>query len=202
MHRALHWFKQNNRYYRHIDIDYDCLNQLPEDDNLSGLSKMKAKVEQYEKKNMTNEREADEMDSFIPVTVQKMTEEEAIKKYVAEKQPSAQSRTITWPARGSTPINEFITEGYIFCAFPSLFSTGCSDFLAPRERAVTVGNYFKHLLKYSDGRFARHPRFHYFALNTDMWWRALQTGKVYIKQHPNDAKLSLDYLKELVQSGR
>ena len=66
---------------------------------------------------------------------------------------------------------------------------------------MTVGNYFKHLLKYSDGRFARHPHFHYLALNTEMRWHVLQTGKVYIKQHPNNAKLSLDNLKELVQSG-
>ena len=80
MDRALHWLKQNKRYYRYIDIDYDCLNQFPEDDNLSGLSEMEAKVEQYEKNNMTNDREADEMDSFIPVTVQKMTEEEGTKK--------------------------------------------------------------------------------------------------------------------------
>ena len=51
VHRALHWLKQNNRYYRHIDIDYDRLmNQLPEDENLSGLSEMEAKVEQHEKK--------------------------------------------------------------------------------------------------------------------------------------------------------
>ena len=50
VHRALHWLKQNNRYYPHIDIDYDCLNQLPEDENLSGLSEMEAKVEQHEKK--------------------------------------------------------------------------------------------------------------------------------------------------------
>ena len=52
---------------------------------------------------------------------------------------------------------------------------GAADFVAPRPLAVTVGNY---ILMYADGRFARHPRFRYFALNTEMRWRALQAGRI------------------------
>ncbi len=84
------------------------------------------------------------------------------------------------------------------CAFPTLFPTGAGNFLAPRERAVTVGNYFKHLMKYDDSRFATHPRFRYFALNSEMRWRVLQAGRVHIKQHPKDAHLSLDELKSII----
>ncbi len=65
------------------------------------------------------------------------------------------------------------------CAFPTLFPTGAGDFLAPRLHAVTIGNYFKHLMMYGDGEFAKHNRFRYFALNTEMRWRALQTGRIY-----------------------
>ena len=61
-----------------------------------------------------------------------------------------------------------------------------------------IGNYCKHLMMYDDNRFARHPRFRFFALNTEMRWRALQTGRVYIKQHPGDAQLSLDELRDMV----
>ena len=43
------------------------------------------------------------------------------------------------------------------CAFPTLFPTGAADFVAPRPRTVTIGNYFKHLMQYRDGRFAKHP---------------------------------------------
>ena len=43
---------------------------------------------------MTNDREADEMDSFIPVRVQ------VIKKSVAEKQPSAQSKDCCMASTG------------------------------------------------------------------------------------------------------
>ena len=42
---------------------------------------------------------------------------------------------------------------------------GAADFVAPRPLAVTVGNY---LLMYADGRFARHPRFRYFAQHRDV----------------------------------
>ena len=38
----------------------------------------------------------------------------------------------------------------------------------------------------------------FFALNTEMRWRALQTGRVYVKQHPGDAQLSLDELRDMV----
>ena len=51
---------------------------------------------------------------------------------------------------------------------------------------------------YGDGQFAKHPRFRYFALNTVMRWRALQAGRVYIKKHPKDARLTLDELRDMV----
>ena len=77
------------------------------------------------------------------------------------------------------------------CAFPSLFPTSAAEFASPRVREVTIDNYFKHLIKYKDGRFAKHPRFPYFALNTVMRWRVLQAGRIYVRQHPNDARLSV-----------
>ena len=53
-------------------------------------------------------------------------------------------------------------------------------------------------MMYDDGRFAKHPRFRFFALNTEMRWRALQTGRIYVRQHPSDAQLSLDELRDMV----
>ncbi len=82
------------------------------------------------------------------------------------------------------PTSEFTTEGYFSMAFPTLFP---ADFLGQRfNTEVTIGNYFTHLLKYDDGRFARHPRFRFFA---EMRWRA---GRIYIQQHPGDAQLTVD----------
>ena len=88
-----------------------------------------------------------------------MTKIEAVKKLIQERQKSADQTTVLWPHRADTTVNEFIMEGYMSCAFSTFIPTGAGDFLAPRERVVTVGNYFNHLVRYDDGKFARHPHF-------------------------------------------
>ncbi len=100
--------------------------------------------------------------------VMSFTERETIKKCVEQRSSNLQKQTVPWPKSGDTPVNEFQTEGYITCAFPTLFPTGAGDFVAPCPRTVTAGNYFKHLMMYGGGQFAKHPRFRYFALNTEM----------------------------------
>ena len=131
-----------------------------------------------------------------------MTEHEAVLQSVDQRQSSSSSHTpLMWPSIGGMPLNEFTTEGYFTCAFPTLFPTGAADFLGQRQVPVTIGNYFKHLMQYDDGRFARHPRFGFFALNTEMRHCALQTGRVYVRQHPGDAQLSLDELRDMVGRG-
>ena len=63
---------------------------------------------------------------------------------------------------------------------------------------MTTANYFKHLILYHDQRFAKHPRFRYFALNTQMRHRTLQTGRIYVRQNPHDGHLSVEELREMV----
>ena len=196
--RALEWLKSNNKYYRDIEIDTDALNQLPVDGDLSGLTAVEDTLLEREEKSTGEDEESQEVCSFVPISARKMTEEESVRKSVAERQTSLQEQVVPWPQRGESPVNEFTKEGYMSCAFPTLLPTGAGDYLAPRERSVTICNYFKHLMRYDDGRFARHPRFRYFAMNTEMRWRALQTGRVYIKQHPEDARLSVDDLRDMV----
>ena len=50
-----------------------------------------------------------------------------------------------WPSIGVMPVNEFTTQGYFSCAFPTLFPSGACDFLG-RQISVTIGNYFRHLM--------------------------------------------------------
>ena len=54
---------------------------------------------------------------------------------------------------------------------------------------------------YHDRRFANHPRFRYFALNTQMRHQALQTGRIYVRQNPRDHHLTIDELREMVGHG-
>jgi hypothetical protein len=48
---------------------------------------------------------------------------------------------------------------YIIEAFPTLFPTGRADFHEDRPFKVSAPEYFKHLMRYRDGRFAQHPLF-------------------------------------------
>ena len=134
--------------------------------------------------------------SLVPVAAPSMTEQEAVQQSVRQHQSSSSSHAaLMWPCIGGVPLNEFTHEGYFTCAFSALFPTGAGDFLGQHQVQVTIGN---HLMKYDDGRFARHPRFRFFALNTEMRHRAIQTGRVYIRQHPGDGQLSLDELRDMV----
>ena len=199
--QALQWLVANNSYYRNVHIDPDALAQLPEDGDLAGLHSMTVDSPPDDSEvpapQDIDPYDADLSRTFVPVTAPRLTEQEAIRQSVQERQ-SSQPPAIAWPSTGDTPINEFNTEGYISCAFPTLFPSGAADFVAPRTHTVTVGNYFKHLLMYEDGRFAKHPRFSYFALNTEMRWRALQTGRIYVRQCPHDAQLSVEELRDMV----
>ena len=200
---ALQWLIANNKYYRSIHINTDALAMLPEDGGLSSLRSVTIDSANEESGWLsTPDEHGNPYDdhlsgSFVPSTTQRMTEQETVRQFVHEQQ-SNQPPTLPWPPIGSAPINEFNTEGYMSCAFPMLFPTGAADFLVPRPLTVTIGNYFKHMMMYEDGRFARHPRFRYFALNTEMRWRALQAERIYVRQHPHDAQVSVEEFRRMV----
>ena len=185
---ALQWLKLNNKYFNGISINNSTLLQLPEDDNLSGFSVLTVQ-DDYEQ----SDGDATGC-SFVPLSYCRETEQETILNSVSDRQ----QHPVLWPSLGRTPIDEFHSEGYFSCAFPTLFPTGAADYTAPRHRPVTIGYYLKHLMLYKDGRYAKHPRFPYFALNTEMRWRALQAGRIYIRQHPEDARMTITELHQLV----
>ena len=211
VHRALQWLVIHNQYYRSlcITIDTTALEQLPQDGNVSDLVLVTQETSSHTSTSTVDSTSSDIthdslyddhlQQSFIPIAVPSMTEQETLQQSVDQRQSSSSSHTpLMWPSIGGIPLNEFTTEGYFTCAFPTLFPTVAADFLGQRQVPATIGNYFKHLMQYDDGRFAKHPRFRFFALNTKMQHRALQTGRVYIRQHPGDGQLSLDELRDMV----
>lgn len=189
-----------------MHIDHNALGQLPNDGNLSqviplSIDSTTTSTDQQVSAAENEPYNAHLPSSFVPVATRSMTEQDTVRHSVQQHQsdnPSSNASTLMWPTIGGTPIKEFTTEGYFSCAFPTLFPTGAADLLGQRQNQVTIGNYFKHLMMYDDGRFAKHPRFRFFALNTEMRWHALQTGRIYVRQHPNDAQLSLDELRDMV----
>ena len=202
---ALHWLLNNNKYYQANDIriNHEALAQLPNDGNLNELrsviieDSISSEADVFEENCYDDDNNLSR--SFIPNAAYSMTEEESVRKSIDDRQQTSSNvSTMMWPTIGGTPINEFTTEGYFSLAFPTLFPTGAAEFLGQRHNSVTVGYYFKHLMMYGDGHFARHARFRYFALNTEMRWRAIQTGRIYVRQNPGDAQLSLDELCDMI----
>ena len=47
----------------------------------------------------------------------------------------------------------------------------------------------------------KHARWWYFALNSQMRWRALQEGKVYVKQNLTDAQITVEDIQERIIQG-
>jgi hypothetical protein len=102
------------------------------------------------------------------------------------------------PAVRSTPIPENGVYQIAIDAFPTLFPTGKADFNAPRGQKMSMEEWAAHLMHYEDGRFARHPRFRYWALNTIFRHRAKEASRWYAKSHPEDGALSIEEIREMI----
>ena len=127
--RALQWLLVNNQYYY---INPDVLALLPEDGNLTGLDSV-ALDSTTDDPEPPSPQDMDPYNShlsasFIPSTTQRMTEQDTIRQSVQERQSHQQRVSppaVLWPPSGATPINEFSTEGYISCAFPTSVPDWC-----------------------------------------------------------------------------
>ena len=191
------------QYYRSNHVHINALEQLPHDGNLSQLTAITVENAITElpathtpatgppvaDTPVTSEDpySAHLPQSFFPIATRSMTEQEAVHQSVQERQlsPSTSSSPVTmmWPLLEEYPSMSSPPRATSPVHFPH-------SSLPVREisqNQVTIGNYFKHLTMYDDNRFAKHPRYLFFALNIEMRWRALQTGRVYVKQHPGDA---------------
>ena len=195
--RALYWLKENNRYYTDIVIDKEVLHSLPENRAIDDILPQLDDIEGHDF-NGDDDGLEDSVDrNFVPIPLPSPNEESAIDDTLTRMQAGV--NPVLWPTIDVTPVNEFQTPGYIACAFPTLYPTGNADLRSGRSREIKPAEYFSHLLKYKDGRFARHPRWRYFALNSQMRWRALQESKVYVKQSFNDQQCTIEDLQRMVE---
>ncbi len=140
---ALEWLQQHNMYNRDITLDQDALSQLPEDGDLADLATVTLEdpiADEEPLEQSDDPYNAFLVGSFVPVNHRKNTEQEIVQQAVA--QGNSDDQPVLWPQISGTPINEFHTEGYFTCAFPTLFPTGSVDFSAPRLHPVTIGYYF------------------------------------------------------------
>ena len=96
-----------------------------------------------------------------------------------------QQNSMDWPTIGDQPLNEYHTSHLATMAFPTLFPDGKGDPLDPSLlREVSLLEKVKHLSRFAEKtdngqwvyRFARHPRFAYWAF--DMIQRKWSCNKV------------------------
>ena len=147
VHQALQWLMLHNKYYRAqgVTIDTSTLAQLPQDGTVSNLvSVTEASLSPGTPTTSGTAAEGDSYDdhlpqSFVPVAVPSMTEQEAVQQSVQQRQSSLCSHgALMWPSVGGMPLNEFTTEGYFTCAFPTLFPTGAGDFLGQHSLVLEL----------------------------------------------------------------
>ena len=125
--RALQWLVTHNQYYHSVGVTIDttALDQLPQDGNISQLLSV-AEDTTTDSPSTSGTAAAEDgsceedlPQSFVLVAVPSMTEQETVQQSVQQRQSS--QPTVMWPTIGGMPLNEFTTEGYFTCAFPTLF---------------------------------------------------------------------------------
>ncbi|CAB4032530.1 ATP-dependent DNA helicase PIF1 [Paramuricea clavata] len=215
---AVLWLKTNNPFFKDIEIDRDVIQSLPENgipDELRYVideNELSVHVENEgppQDPVMSANASVEELvlgsgsTSFIPMRQRQRKEGAAIQDAVNEVDP------LDWPSTEGNLVNEFKTDGLATMAFPTLFPYGKGD---PKNRArqhgITLTEAFKHLMKFAerlaDGkfewRFASHPRFPYWALNMKQRHQRLSQANVYLRQHPADANMTMEKLKQMVNS--
>lgn len=159
------WLKENNTYYKHIDINEEVITKIKENEDLTSLIKH---TEVPEVENFIAEE--GKFSSFLPSdsTIDQSS-------YIAEK------LHLQYPEIGTRPINEFSEVGYLSRSFPTLFPYGTADINDCREIDVDITDYFQYLMRYKDGRFANNERFLYVAQNTMQRHRAIKSANLYVR---------------------
>ena len=216
VHNALVWLINNNPHYSELTIDEEALNSLPENGVPPDLMTVETDDDIVSDDNCSpdvgpptdNPSEdivyngSTEMSSFLPVGEQQQQEIEAVRNQLSENEP------MLWPSVENEPLNEYQVSHLATMAFPTLFPDGKGD---PTNqgllRDVSLQERIKHLLKFAeiiDGkwvyRFAKHPRFSYWAFNMIHRKRILQQSGIFLKQNPGEAHLTIDELCEMAAS--
>ena len=215
VHNALLWLVQNNPHYAELEINEDALNSLPENGIPANLMTVETENEIISNDDVMSDlgpptenpsedivyNNLTDMNSFLPVGEQQEQEIEAVRNQLSANEP------MPWPAIESEPLNEYQIS-LATMAFPTLFPDGKGD---PTNqsilRNVPLQERIKHLLKFAEFidsnwvyRFAKHPRFSYWAFNMIHRKRILQQSGIFIKQNPGEAHLTIDELREMAAS--
>ncbi|KAF8195724.1 hypothetical protein K438DRAFT_1587127, partial [Mycena galopus ATCC 62051] len=190
---------------RRVNIDWARLNDLPVDasvrDRLRTVESQAIPGAEQEDTGPPEEGDQEQPQDplftrgFVPNVASAQTEMEQLHAAAFDHDTPV---ILTMPAVHGTPLNEHAGRSIAIDAFPSLFPTGKADFAASRNIKVTMTEWAAHLMRFKDGRFARHPRFRYWALNTAMRHDAKKASRWFTTTHKDDRDLTVEEIKEML----
>jgi hypothetical protein len=214
----LQYLEQNHPAFHNqggsVRVDYTLLNQLPEDDSVhSRICTIEVEAEENlapdnvgpQQDNEINNGEANQNNNpiysagFVPNVNMGTTEMQQLQ--AAATNDVDNPIILTMPHIRGTPINENMSIPIAINAFPSLFPTGKADFSEVCEEAVTMNEWAAHLLCLEDGRFAHHPRFCYWVLNSIMRKSAKKASNWYLTTHRDDRQLTVEDIRAMINAG-
>jgi hypothetical protein len=105
---------------------------------------------------------------------------------------------LAYPEMSAMAVNEFQMKNFIPAAFPTLFPTGRFCLTHVRKEKVSEIEYFKYLMLYEDGRFARHPVFRFFCFSIFQRHQALTKGRLFVQKNSLSTKTCSD-LRGLIE---
>ncbi|KAK3911536.1 ATP-dependent DNA helicase [Frankliniella fusca] len=189
---ALVWLKVNNDYYKYIEISEENIADLPIDGNVYDRVNSMV-IDGVESEENIDAELDDELVGSETESIENIASS-GVPFVPVYNQDQLINSSLQWPNLGTDPVNEF-DAGFIVKAFPCLFPYGKCDLHDVREKKVHMHEYFKHLLSYEDGRFAKHATFRFFAFN--MWLRhtAIKAGKVFVDKDSVLKEMNVEELK-------
>jgi len=206
---VLRYLCNNNELWKShgIQINIDNLASLPENDVPLDLHIIPDIESEYEHApdngpilhdQSVIEEDESNINTYIDVEEKSLTECDKIR------------HRLKFPEINPLPLNEFDYDGIISLVFPKLFPNCLGDpTIKARLHRVTETEGYRHLIKfackkaYSDELyypFAQHPRFMFYANDRLTRHRTLDQSKVYLKQNPADANITISELKEAIRT--
>ncbi|EED11567.1 hypothetical protein TSTA_008630 [Talaromyces stipitatus ATCC 10500] len=188
--RIIKWLtflRLNRPGYRDIEISKEALNLLPLDGDVTDQI-FNESLDPVQISDSTNTEVVEPPElSAVPDLLAQEDEMTAIRNQLQPEESHQQH--MEFPLFRSTPIAEFTrSQPLLSWAFPTLFPRGEGEYIYPRQRTVSFGDYAKHLMKFHDGRFARHPRLRYVVFNTMMRQQANTKASFFVKQKIKDGR--------------
>ena len=172
---ALHWLKQNNILYDDVILNFNekyCSEDVTEENDISRIN-----VDEYSAVPIDYTPPDVDMGDLIHADTPHI------------KLPNCQE-----------PVTAYEIVDGEETAFPHLFPFGINGFKAMREKELADGFYFKHRLKYFDGRFRKDITYLLHAVNYFEFLRLKNSASIHMRMRKstnNHSKITVNDLNNI-----